>query len=231
MATPEKHGSGIIFVRLPCTETTLSRCLALFLHSQTLKKCIEVQQHPLNTLIFNPSFRNDYQRDKNLLNQSAVLLLLYLKKDTPHFVLMKRSSKLRTHRGQISFPGGQKDKLDASYYHTALRETFEELGVDQKHIQLLGKLTPLYIPVSNFMVHPFIAYTDSLIQFTPNNEEVEEVIELPITKLLDSHSITKEVWEKKGKTFCRPFFDFYGYKVWGATAMILSEFRELLLSK
>lgn len=178
-----------------------------------------------------PSFRNDYQRDKSLLSLSAVLLLLYSKEDTPYFVLMKRSSKLRTHRGQISFPGGQKDKLDDSFYHTALRETFEELGVEQKHIKLLGELTPLYIPISNFMVHPFVAYADSLIQFMPNNQEVEEVIELPVTKLLDSQCIKKEVWEKNGKTYCRPFFAFNGHKVWGATAMILSEFRELLLGK
>lgn len=177
-----------------------------------------------------PSFRNDYQRDKSLLSLSAVLLLLYSKEDIPHFVLMKRSSKLRTHSGQISFPGGQKDKLDDSFYHTALRETFEELGVEQKHIKLLGELTPLYIPISNFMVHPFVAYADSLIQFTPNSEEVEEVIEIPVSKLLDVESITKETWEERGKTYSRPFFDFFGHKVWGATAMILSEFRELLLS-
>ncbi len=178
-----------------------------------------------------PSFRNDYQRDKSILSQSAILLLLYSKEDIPHFVLMKRSSKLRTHKGQISFPGGQKDKLDDSYYHTALRETFEELGVEQKHIQLLGKLTPLYIPVSNFMVHPFIGYSNSYLPFTPNNEEVQEVIEVPISKLLDAKSVAKEVWEKDEKNYCRPFFDFYGHKVWGATAMILSEFKALLLGR
>ncbi len=209
-----------------------------------------MQQQPLNTLIpilkekllnslpgakaqelMAPSFRNDYERDKSKLSQSAVLLLLYSKEDVLHLALMKRSSKLRTHSGQISFPGGQKDKFDDSLYHTALRETFEELGVEQKNIKLLGKLTPLYIPISNFMVHPFVAYTDSSVQFTPNNAEVAEVIELSISKLLNPHCITKESWEKEGKIYYRPFFAFEEHKVWGATAMILNEFRELLLSK
>lgn len=178
-----------------------------------------------------PSFRNDYERDKNLLNQSGVLLLLYPKDNVPYFVLMKRSSKLRTHRGQIGLPGGKKDQQDTSYYHTALRETFEELGVVKGDIEALGKLTPLYIPISNFMVHPFVSYASYELEFIPNDAEVEEVLEIPVAMLLDNTYITEEVWEKKGRSYRRPFFAVGEHKVWGATAMILSEFRELILSK
>lgn len=175
-----------------------------------------------------PSFRNDYNPDKNLLSQSGVLLLLYPKENIPHFVLMKRSSKLRTHSGQISLPGGKKDEGDTSYYHTAIRETFEELGIADNYITLLGELTPLYIPVSNFMVNPFVAYAKEPLVFVPNADEVEEVLEIPVSWLLDEKSITEESWENSGKFFRRPFFAIGKHKIWGATAMILSEFRELI---
>lgn len=178
-----------------------------------------------------PSFRNDYESDRNLLRQSGVLLLLYAKESIPHFVLMKRSSKLRTHSGQVSLPGGRKDKADDSYYHTAIRETHEELGVDEEYIELLGKLTPLYIPISNFMVHPFVGYAQEDLHFVANAAEVEEVLEIPVNKLLDEKSITEDSWEKSGKSYRRPFFAVGEHKVWGATAMILSEFRQLLLGQ
>lgn len=178
-----------------------------------------------------PSFRNDYKADKNLLRQSGVLLLLYAKEEIPYFVLMRRSSRLRTHSGQISLPGGSQDKTDMSYYHTATRETYEELGIGEKQIVLLGKLTPLHIPISNFMVHPFVAYADNPLEFVANDAEVEEVLEIPVFQLLDNKCVTEDAWEKEGKSYRRPFFAVGEHKVWGATAMILSEFRELLLSE
>lgn len=178
-----------------------------------------------------PSFRNDYKADKNLLRQSGVLLLLYQKKQTPYFVLMRRSSSLRTHSGQISLPGGSQDKTDTSYYHTAVRETYEELGIAEEDIILLGKLTPLHIPISNFMVHPFVAYADKSLQFVANDAEVDQVLEIPILKLLDEGCVTEDSWEKEGKSYRRPFFAVGEHKVWGATAMILSEFRQLLLGE
>ncbi len=176
-----------------------------------------------------PSFRNDYEVDKHLLRESGVLLLLYPKNNLPHFVLIKRSSQLRTHKGQISFPGGKKDPTDSSLYHTAVRETYEEIGVSENEIELVGALTPLFIPISNFMVYPYVAYAKKELLFDLNFMEVEAIFEIPIRKLLDESIITKESWEKKGKSYIRPFFDIEGQKVWGATAMIISEFRQLLL--
>ncbi|PVX52049.1 NUDIX domain-containing protein [Balneicella halophila] len=178
-----------------------------------------------------PSFRNEYKSDKNLLTQSGVLLLLYNKNEIPHFVLMKRSSKLRTHSGQIGLPGGKTEQSDTSYYHTAIRETYEELGISHNFITLLGKLTPLYIPISNFMVHPFIAYATETLHFVANDDEVDEILEIPLRHLLSEKSVTEDIWEKSGKEYRRPFFAVGEHKVWGATAMILSEFRELLFRK
>ncbi len=176
-----------------------------------------------------PSFRNDYKTDKNSLRESGVLLLLYKKNDTPHIVLMKRSETLRTHSGQISLPGGKKDLKDGSFYETATRETFEELGIKKEHINYLGALTPLFIPISNFMVYPFVGYSKEILTFLPNPKEVEKVIEIPLAVLLDKEIITQKIWEENGKTFRKPFFAIFEEKVWGATAMILSEFRTLLL--
>ncbi len=178
-----------------------------------------------------PSFRNDYKADKNRKRQSGVLLLLYPKNKTPHLALIKRSSKLRTHSGQIGFPGGQKDPTDTSYYDTATRETYEELGVHKDQITFLGKLTPLFIPISNFMVHPFVAYSTEELTFTLNPFEVEELLEIPLSEILNKNTITEESWLKNDKKYYRPFFDLKNHKVWGATAMILNEFRHLLLFK
>ncbi len=176
-----------------------------------------------------PSFRNDYEFDKHLLRESGVLLLLYPKNKNPHFALMKRSSKLRTHSGQISLPGGKKEPTDTSFYDTAVRETHEELGVEKSEMEFLGKLTPLFIPISNFMVYPYVAFAKKELFFQPNHKEVEAILEVPVSKLLDESTITKESWEKKGKFYIRPFFNIEGQKVWGATAMIISEFRQLLI--
>ncbi len=142
---------------------------------------------------------------------------------------MKRSTNLRTHSGQISLPGGKKDPTDTSLYHTAIRETFEEIGIKENQIELLGELTPLFIPISNFMVYPFVAFSKEELHFTPNPSEVELVIEIPITELLDENTITEDAWEEKGKLFRKPFFAISNQQIWGATAMILSEFRHLLL--
>ncbi len=177
-----------------------------------------------------PSFRNDYEFDKHLLRESGVLLLLYPKNEIPHFVLMKRSPKLRTHSGQISLPGGKKEPTDPSFYDTAVRETNEELGVEKSEIEFLGELTPLFIPISNFMVYPYVAFAKKELVFQPNHKEVEAILEVPISRLLDERTITQESWEKKGKSYTRPFFAIEGQKVWGATAMIISEFRQLLIS-
>lgn len=175
-----------------------------------------------------PSYRNDYLKKGLEPLQSSVLLLFYQEETQVYLTLIKRSAKLRNHSGQISFPGGKCDVTDKTVVATALRETYEELGIEPSHVKVIGELTSLFIPISNFMVHPFVGYTDEIVVFQPNADEVAEVISMPIQELFNEKSVTKEVWEQNGKIYVRPYFAFKDYKIWGATAMIVSELRDVV---
>ena len=171
--------------------------------------------------------------DKNP-KQSAVLMLIYPKNDIPHFTLIQRTAYKGTHGGQISFPGG-KQEAEESLKETALRETFEEIGVAPDKIQVLGEITQIYIPPSNFLVSPFIGFVDFEPVFTPEVKEVEEIIEVKISDLLDDKKI-KQKKIKVGKHTDKPllidvpYFELNYNTVWGATATILSEVRQMLIN-
>ena len=171
--------------------------------------------------------------DKNP-KQSAVLMLIYPKNDIPHFTLIQRTAYEGTHGGQISFPGG-KQEAEESLKETALRETFEEIGVAPDKIQVLGEITQIYIPPSNFLVSPFIGFVDFEPVFTPEMKEVEEIIEVKISDLTDASKI-KQKKIKVGKytetpvLIDVPYFDLNHNTVWGATATILSEVRQMLIN-
>lgn len=177
-----------------------------------------------------PSYRYDYASKQSKPIESSVLLLFYEEDKTVYLTFIKRSAEMRNHSGQISFPGGKCDKTDDSAMATALRETQEELGIDTRQIQVLGSLTALYIPVSNFMVHPFVGYTSIPPKFTPNPSEVAEVIAFPVQEFFNEKTVMEESWEKNDKLFVRPFFSFQGHKIWGATAMIMNELKALIVS-
>ena len=171
--------------------------------------------------------------DKNP-KQSAVLMLIYPKNDIPHFTLIQRTAYKGTHGGQISFPGG-KQEAEESLKETALRETFEEIGVAPDKIQVLGEITQIYIPPSNFLVSPFVGFVDFEPVFTPEVKEVEEIIEVKISDLTDDSNI-KQKKIKVGKytetpvLIDVPYFDLNHNTVWGATATILSEVRQMLIN-
>lgn len=175
-----------------------------------------------------PSYRNDYNSKNKKPIESSVLLLFFEKENEAYLTLMKRSSKLRNHSGQISFPGGKWDKTDKSAMQTSLRETKEELGIDTDNIYILGTLTPLYIPISNFMVYSFVGYINEQPVFKPNPTEVDEVISFPVKELFNENSLMKESWTKNDKLFTRPYFSFNEYKIWGATSMIMNELKEII---
>lgn len=162
--------------------------------------------------------------------QGGVLLLLYPNGGNGelHLVLTRRSDSVGNHKGQISLPGGSVDPGDPSTVHTALREACEELAVCAGDLQPLGDLTPLYIPPSDFCIHPHVAYLSRRPQFRPQPDEVAELLEVPISHFLDERNIVAEDWELRGQIVRVPFFDVYGHKVWGATAMVLAEFAALL---
>ena len=163
--------------------------------------------------------------------KAAVMMLLYPnEQDELYFCLIQRSTYDGKHSGQISFPGGKKEKTDADYWETALRETAEEIGVNSSDVNLLTVLSSTYIPPSNFLVYPFLGYTDNRPNFIPEIGEVDHVIEVPLSDLLTESNITEgEIKTSYMKDITVPMFVFDQYKVWGATAMILAEARELIL--
>jgi 8-oxo-dGTP pyrophosphatase MutT (NUDIX family) len=162
--------------------------------------------------------------------EAGVLILLYPAADDLHFFLTRRTDHVEAHKGQISLPGGAQEPGE-SLAQTALRETREELGIAHAPIELLGEaLTPVYIPVSGFRATPFVAFTPARPEIHLSQTEVVEVLEPSLETLLDERNIAEELWTIRGFPAIVPYFSINGHKVWGATAMILSEFREMLQS-
>lgn len=142
-------------------------------------------------------------------------------------VLTRRTESVDNHRGQISFPGGSMDAGEDAVT-TALREAQEELGVDPACVEVLGQLSPLYIPPSGFCIYPVVAYANERPAFTPSPDEVAEVLEIPISHLLDPSTRKEEVWQMYGQNVRVPFYAVGPHKIWGATAMVLCELLALL---
>jgi 8-oxo-dGTP pyrophosphatase MutT (NUDIX family) len=160
--------------------------------------------------------------------QSSVLVLLYPSDDQVTLVLMLRPDYNGVHSGQISLPGGKYEDGDESLIYTALREAKEEIGIDPHKVQIIGQLTELYIPPSNFVVTPVIGYLTSRPVFTPDPKEVAKIIEISLNELLDDVNIQqKKMNLRNGITMKVPSFYIDGNIIWGATAMMLSEFREI----
>ncbi len=165
--------------------------------------------------------------------QACVLLLLFPKAGEWHVLLTERTSSDNPnmrHSGQISFPGGKLEAEDMSLEACALRETHEEVGIPQNIIKTIGQMTDLYIPVSNFQVFPFLAWTESTPQYFPQMTEVQDIIEVPLSILQNSKNMkTKDIRINDELILTNvPYFDVFGHTVWGATAMILSEFLALI---
>jgi 8-oxo-dGTP pyrophosphatase MutT (NUDIX family) len=176
---------------------------------------IEIMKN-LKISSFNPKF-------------AAVMMLFYPKKGKTNLVLIVRNAYEGVHSAQIAFPGGKHESGDENFENTALRETYEEIGVHPDRIDIIMPFTNLYIPPSNFMVYPFLGICKEEIIFIPDGKEVADVIELPLsdfldnnlivnTKLLNSYAVDIEV----------PAFKIKEHIVWGATAMMLNELKEVL---
>lgn len=162
--------------------------------------------------------------------ESAVLALIYPKDDLPHILLMLRPTYEGVHSGQVAFPGGRREPDDASLHATALREFTEETGASVANIELLGVLSPVYIPPSRSLVTPYIGVTHSLGSLNPDPHEVEKLIEAPLELLLQDDILDhrEQYIAIMGRTVQVPYFDVMGHVVWGATAMMIAELRELL---
>lgn len=159
--------------------------------------------------------------------RAGVLVLLYGREDELCLVLTRRTESVNIHQGQISFPGGSMEP-DESATATAFREAREELAIIPEILEYLGELSPLYIPPSHFCIYPVVAYTPERPRFTPNPDEVAEVIEVPLAHFLAPGTRHVEIWQRHDQPSEVPFYAVGPHKVWGATAMVLCELSALL---
>ncbi|MFK8060787.1 MAG: CoA pyrophosphatase [Polaribacter sp.] len=181
-----------------------------------------------------PKLRLKYDADKIKANnpkKAAVLALFYPnKKQETIFLLTQRATYKGTHSAQISFPGGKIDKVDANLKETALREANEEVGLISSSVKVIRELTDVYIPPSNFLATPFLGFVNKKPELKLNYE-VDKTIEVLLDDLLDDASLsTINMNTSYMNNIEVPCFKLNGYVVWGATAMMLSEIKELFKS-
>jgi 8-oxo-dGTP pyrophosphatase MutT (NUDIX family) len=161
--------------------------------------------------------------------EAAVLLLIYEKHDEPHVLFTLRTYLVETHKGQISFPGGAADPDDDDLRFTALRETYEEVGVQREDVEVVGQLDD-WPSISGFVVTPYVGFLHGRVpyRFRPNRHEVAELIEVPLSHLLDESNTTEEVRHVGGRDVLMHSYVFKKHVIWGLTARILRQFLDLL---
>lgn len=159
--------------------------------------------------------------------KSAVLILLYPENGHIYIPFIKRVNDGSRHSGQIAFPGGKFEMKDKNLRSTALREAEEEIGTDQKKIKILKELTPLYIPVSNYIVQPVVGITKQKPIFIKNKNEVDSIFNININELSEAYIDCKK-FTVRNISIAAPFFVLKEVEIWGATAMILNEFIDIL---
>lgn len=161
--------------------------------------------------------------------QSAVLICLYPYQESIYTLLMLRPNEQGAHSGQVSFPGGRFETCDGDLQTTALREAEEEIGIEKSSVEIIGALTGLYIPVSNSFVRPYVGYLSGKPLLFKNDSEVKEIIEADTKFLFNPALKGNDVFKGLSKvTIEAPYYNILGHKVWGATAMMLSELEVIL---
>lgn len=180
-----------------------------------------------NMMLAKPRVKIEFSNSAEQAIPSAVLILLYPYKEDIHFILTERTNEVQYHKGQVSLPGGSWENGE-QLYETALRETEEEIGIPADKTKIIYELTPLFVKVTGYMIHPFVAYVTKNPHIVPDPNEVNNVFTVSISDLMDPANQLTELWTIREIPVDVPFFKFGKYKVWGATAMILSEFRYCL---
>ncbi|HQC07317.1 MAG TPA: CoA pyrophosphatase [Kaistella chaponensis] len=182
--------------------------------------------------VYSPPYRPLFSYEEILAKNpkfAAVNILLYLKNNEWYFPLMVRSTNDRDrHSGQISLPGGKKEEYDINFEETAKRETSEEMGIDIYYNRIIREMSPIYIPPSNFYVKAFVSYTKKNPQFILQETEAVELIEFPVSTLLNLSEQPEMMVLPSSRGVEVPVINFNSYSIWGATSMILSEFSHLL---
>jgi 8-oxo-dGTP pyrophosphatase MutT (NUDIX family) len=164
--------------------------------------------------------------------KAGVLILLYPKNDTIYTALIQRPEYDGHHSKQISFPGGKYEKEDKNLIHTALRETEEEIGIPASSIEIITSLSSIYIPPSNFLVAPSVGWINITPEFILEEKEVDEIIEIPINEIIHHEDLKKHRFTVGNNTSIQaPAFNIQGKLIWGATCLILNEFRHRILDK
>lgn len=185
------------------------------------------ESHQKMRVIYDQSIELPFSKINS--TQAAVLILLYLADNEIYFFLTKRTDELKHHKGQISLPGGTQEGNE-KLIDTALRETQEEIGINKTSISIIGTITPLFVPVTGFMIYPFIGYSLNKLDPKPDPVEVATIFSVNISDLLNKENQTTEQRNIRGYDVQVPYFKLNDYQVWGATSMILSEFRDLIKS-
>lgn len=169
----------------------------------------------------------DEIRQKRNPRLAGVLALFYPLANEPHLVLMKRNTYPGVHSGQISFPGGQKEDVDSNLIATALREADEEVGINQVDVEVVGALTEVYIPPSNFLVEPVVGVQHKRPTFKADETEVHSILEVPFSLFMRTENFKTSKVEARGYTLEVPSYHIHNEVVWGATAMMISELTHL----
>ncbi len=165
---------------------------------------------------------------KDRCTRAAVLVPLFEKGGLPYVLFTKRTEKVKHHKGQISFPGGVVDEGDEDMEATALRETFEEIGMGREDVEILGKLDDAFTISSGYLITPVVAEIAYPYPFSINEEEIEELIEVPLEAFLDEDSWTEEMYPDGGERVPGYRFEYEGRIIWGATARIIRQFLDAL---
>jgi 8-oxo-dGTP pyrophosphatase MutT (NUDIX family) len=161
--------------------------------------------------------------------QAAVLAPLYARDGEPYLIFTRRASDLSSHSGEISFPGGSRDAEDVSLAQTALRESYEELGLPRERVRVLGMMPTVFSVVSNFLVTPYVGWLgEGLPMLRPQATEVAEVIEAPLSALDDARIYHDEIWLRGGVSHTVHFYDFGAHRIWGLTGRMLHQLLALL---
>jgi 8-oxo-dGTP pyrophosphatase MutT (NUDIX family) len=157
---------------------------------------------------------------------AAVLIPLFFKDGEAHLLFTKRTDKVETHKGQISFPGGMADETDDKLRETALRETWEEMGIKSTDIQLLGK-TDKFLTNTNFMVTPYVGHFPYPYDFVISTDEIDRIIEVPLSHLIKPDIFEIKLWIKDDIKWNIHYYNYNGDIIWGVTGFLLSNFLQI----
>jgi 8-oxo-dGTP pyrophosphatase MutT (NUDIX family) len=161
---------------------------------------------------------------------AAVLIPLFLKNGACHILFTKRTENLQHHSGEVSFPGGVRHPDDTDILRTALRETCEETGIAPEDVDVLGVLDD-FLSIHNFQVTPYVGFVAAGHQLRINPDEIERIIEVPLSFLLKPDVFRIEDWTWQGRTFPLFFIDYHGDTIWGLTAAMLKQFLDIIEAK